>query len=164
MTSYNNWGRPSGDDKKNFDWAQFERLMDALLPNVVPGMKGDPISRIGNFMRNVINAEKPGQGQSDSKGEAGSDSALFRTEVTETERYVKVRIRIPVYVDPRKLQLFINGQMLKIEGPLGNKQTVILPAPVGVKSGQAVFREESLHIRLRKRNGPGYKEVYIRYP
>lgn len=164
MTGYNNWRQPSGNDKQSFDWVELERLMDALLPNVVPGLKGDPISRIGNFMRNVFNAEQPGQRHAASKDEAGSESALFRTEVTETERYVKVRILIPAYVDPRKLQLFVNGQTLKIEGPLGNKQTVYLPAPVGMKTGQAVFRQNSINLRLRKRSDPGYKEVYIRYP
>lgn len=164
MSPANNRGHSTGDGRQNVDWVQFERLMDELLPNVVPGMKGDPISRIGHFVRGVMERAKPDPDYASSHERKSANSMLFRTDVTETERFVKVRIHVPDYVDPRKLQLFINGRILKIEGPLGNKQSVSLPAPVGMKSGQAVFREGALHIRLRKRSEPAFKEVYIQFP
>lgn len=169
MSEQKGWRRtPAVDGERiDIDWRQFERLIDELLPILAPGSGRDSISKIGRFVRGIMDRAKPdAETVHDARG-AGSRidrSELFHTDVTETEKLVKVRIRIPEHVDPRKMQLFVNGQTLKIEGPLGNRQTVGLPAPVGVKSGQAVFRNQSLHIRLRKRSSLPYKELFIRYP
>ncbi|WP_146250198.1 Hsp20/alpha crystallin family protein [Paenibacillus flagellatus] len=164
MNDNRNGRKAAGSGGDGFDWSQFDRLFDELFPNALPGGKSDSFRRIGRFVRDVVEGAAPANRETAGARSEKSDSVLFRPEVTETERFVKVRIPIPHSIDPRKLQLFVDGTTLKIEGPLGNKQTVRLPAPVGVRTGHAAFRDGSLHVRLRKRSGPGYREIYVEYP
>lgn len=102
--------------------------------------------------------------QRDASGRRLRTKPLFRVETAETERFVKVRILIPPHVDPRKIQLFVNGTMLLVEGPLGNRQTIGLPSPVGAKGGRAEFRQAAIHIRLPKRGRERYRELYVHFP
>ncbi|MDF2724245.1 MAG: hypothetical protein K0Q59_3920 [Paenibacillus sp.] len=150
---------------ERIDWRQFEQLVDELLPIVAPGSKRGAASEFGQYVRGVFDRVIPVDGSKEPqyrRSESGKNE-LFQPDITVTERFVKVRLRVPEYIDPRKLQLFINGQTLKIEGPLGHVQLIDLPAPVSVKSGLADFREQTLHIRLRKRTAPAFKELYVRY-
>jgi HSP20 family molecular chaperone IbpA len=161
------WRGPSRSGDQDFDWRKFERLFDDLFPNAIPGMGTETASRIGRFVRGVVDLAVPDPKKPEAAvpPEARTQSSgLLRPEITETGKYVKVRIRIPDYVDARKLQLFVNGQYLKIEGPMGNKQIVRLPAMVGLKSGQASYDNGIVQIRLRKRLTPSYREMYIQYP
>lgn len=156
--------RSSGQPSDDFDWRQFEKLFDELFPNVIPGLKGGTLSRIGQLVQNFV-GQAASVGRSVGAPEARTGrSGLFDPVVRETDRLVKIRIPIPESVDPRKLQLFVSGQTLRIEGPLGNRQTVELPSPVSAKSGTAVFRDGVLYVRLRKRSGRGDREVYIQFP
>ncbi|MEF3307262.1 Hsp20/alpha crystallin family protein [Paenibacillus sp. GYB003] len=155
--------RSPGDAEPGFDWRRFEQLFDDLFPNAIPGLKDGSFSKIGQFVRSVMDRAVPGESAAPVAGSA-KKTGLFQAEMTETRRYVKVRIRIPDYVDPRKLQLFVNGAALKIEGPLGNRQTFPLPAPVVLKSMEADYRDRALYVRLTKKSGSGYKEIYVRYP
>ncbi|RKN84735.1 Hsp20/alpha crystallin family protein [Paenibacillus ginsengarvi] len=154
------------NEERGFDWGQFEKLFDDLFPNAIPGMKGDSISRIGQFVRGIMDRSvAPNQSApSSSRADREARSGLFQADVSETLKFVKIRVPIPEYVDPRKLQLFVNGMTFKIEGPLGNMQTFPLPAAVGLKSMQAEYRDQALYIKLHKKNGPGYKELFVRYP
>lgn len=102
--------------------------------------------------------------QRDAYGRRVRTKPLFRVETAETDRFVKVRILIPPHVDPRKIQLFVNGSMLLVEGPLGNRQTIGLPSPVGAKGGRAEFKQAAIHIRLPKRGRERYRELYVHFP
>lgn len=164
---HSKYGRRSSEEQEqSFDWVKFERLMDELLPSVVPGMKNAPISRIGHFVREMMDGSgsRPGAAQKAEWEEAGGQAARLRADVTETARFVHVRIRVPEHVNPRKLQLFVGGRTLRIDGPLGSRQLVELPAEVSGKSGQAAFRDDTVVIRLRKRSEAPYKELFIRFP
>ncbi|GAA3405536.1 Hsp20/alpha crystallin family protein [Paenibacillus hodogayensis] len=160
----NQTNRPPGEDGQRTNWRQFERLFDELFPNAVPPGTGDSIARIGQFVRGVMERAVPETPPYQEQTADSGQSALFQPHIGETERYLKVRIRIPGSIDPRKLQLFVNGLALVIEGPLGHSQTVPLPVPVGVKTMQAAYRDGTLHIRLTKRTPPPYKELYVQYP
>lgn len=150
-------------DKRNWEWEPLEQLFVELFPNAFPRHGDGSLSRIGQFVRGVMERAIPDPAQpADLSGE--TKQPLFQPEVSETERFVKVSIRIPEFIDPRKLQLFVNGLVLKIDGPLGHTQSIGLPAPVGTKSMQAIYRNETLHIRLHKKTAPGYKELHIQYP
>lgn len=168
MNKEKEWRGTSRSGGQDFEWKQFEKLFDDLFPNAIPGMGSESASRIGRFVRGVMDLAIPDikkpESAAPSEARTQSSSGLLKPEITETGKYVKVRIRIPDYVDPRKLQIFVNGQHLKIEGPLGNKQTVRLPAMVGLKSGQAAYDNGVLQIRLRKRITPSYREMFIQYP
>lgn len=149
---------------RGFDWKQFEQLFDEMFPNAIPGMRGESISKIGQFVSDLIDRTIPDRSPRNADNGSTKVNGLFEADISESPRFVRVRLRVPKYVDPRKVQLFVNGWMLKIEGPLGNKQIFSLPAPVATKSMHAEYRGQALYIRLRKRSGSGYREVYVHYP
>jgi len=177
---YNNrdWPGMNGEWQQ-IDWTRFERMLDDLLSEIVPGARGKSISKVGKFIRDVMDMTAPNRQTDGQRGTAAADNrparterrspektaerVLYKVDVTETAKLVKVTIRIPPHIDPRKLQLLVNGSVLRIEGPLGNRQTVQLPAPV-LKTGSAAFRNGLLIVRLRKRSGAGYREIYIQFP
>ncbi|MDF2669963.1 MAG: HSP20-like chaperone protein [Paenibacillus sp.] len=158
------------------EWKQFEDFFGGIsalhqgklkdlgwVDQFVKHMMKQAIPEPGTDSDSTRSSNKSSSSKSSRTSSKGS-SALLQTEVFETHRNVIVKLHIPSHINPRNIQLFVNSQQLKIEGPGQNNQLVRLPSPVQSQYSKAEYRDDILQVQLRKQpKSERYDEIYIRF-
>jgi len=142
------------------NWKAFEQFMGQPLSFLQEGEAAtwlnDP-SWVENLVKDAMNRSLAQKSQV-------SPSALS-SEVFETHHNVIVRTSIPESINPRALQLFLNGHQLKIEGlPHGKKHMVHLPAFVLSHLSKVIYKDGVLQVRIRKaKQSRKFREIFIEF-
>jgi hypothetical protein len=136
------------DDQPPFDWNRFESMFGAGFP-----FQG------GTPWNNPLDVEQL-VGRTSRK-----QADLAQTSVIEKDRFIHVKIMPPRQTRPEDLRVFATRHVITLQGGAGvSPVTVKLPVAVSLKKYQAVWKEGSLHLRLRKVYVEDLKqELFIEY-
>lgn len=90
---------------------------------------------------------------------AGRMTGRGTAETKESKLYLDVKLKLPAGYERESIKLLVREDMLRIEGlPGGKREMVKLPKLVKPRVCQAVVRDGTLHVKLRKR--PRIRKVY----
>lgn len=145
-----------------FDWKKFEELFQGLKTANRPGSSLSGLDWIDKFVKEIVAQTVP---EAEVARNTRSETPPLHTEIFETHRNVIARVHVPPQVHPRKLQLLVSSDQLRIEGPEGRKQTLDLPAFVNTRVCKAIYRNDVIQIQMRKKSRSGrFEEVFVQFP